>query len=305
MDLFFVISGFVIAYVYSGKINSLRDFGGFIQRRVGRLLPLHWITLSLSVIIYWALSKAGFAPKHMPYFSIECIGSTAFLMHGLVDCGGLYFNGQSWSISAEMAMYIIFPLLLFFVRRPVFPLLVGFFAILTFVLFDAAQDFWVGRSFSWDATPPVIRALPSFLFGVVLFNNKDALKAIPMPSLLLLLTSSLLFFCMVSGVPMLLSLLLVYLTATFSVSADVQLKSTKIVRLLSPLGQLTYSIYMWHGMLIMLIINGVGDKFLRGAHAPMIALSVLCYLAIFIISYCSYFYIETPARRWIDRVKIF
>ena len=38
VDLFFVISGFVIAYVYHGRISTFATYATFMQRRVGRLL---------------------------------------------------------------------------------------------------------------------------------------------------------------------------------------------------------------------------------------------------------------------------
>ena len=41
VDLFFGISGFVIAFLYQGRLGSLRrGHGNFMQRRVGRLFPL-------------------------------------------------------------------------------------------------------------------------------------------------------------------------------------------------------------------------------------------------------------------------
>lgn len=36
VDLFFVISGFVIAYIYHNRMSSIIDYFTFLQRRVGR-----------------------------------------------------------------------------------------------------------------------------------------------------------------------------------------------------------------------------------------------------------------------------
>jgi peptidoglycan/LPS O-acetylase OafA/YrhL len=51
VDLFFVISGFVIAYVYHERALTLKGYAVFLQRRVGRLVPLHWLTLAISLAI--------------------------------------------------------------------------------------------------------------------------------------------------------------------------------------------------------------------------------------------------------------
>src|SRR4051812_22955899 len=40
VDLFFVLSGFVMCAAYAGKLKSAEDFGRFLIRRTGRLLPL-------------------------------------------------------------------------------------------------------------------------------------------------------------------------------------------------------------------------------------------------------------------------
>jgi peptidoglycan/LPS O-acetylase OafA/YrhL len=48
VDLFFVISGVVIAHAYTGRINSFGDYRDFLQKRVARLYPLHLATLDVT-----------------------------------------------------------------------------------------------------------------------------------------------------------------------------------------------------------------------------------------------------------------
>lgn len=45
VDLFFVLSGFVICHNYSQKIRSLKNIGRFMFLRLGRLFPLHFFFL--------------------------------------------------------------------------------------------------------------------------------------------------------------------------------------------------------------------------------------------------------------------
>ena len=46
----------------------------------------------------------------MPSFDLRCIAQTAVFLHAIVSCGnGVSFNGVSWSIGAEMVMYLVFP----------------------------------------------------------------------------------------------------------------------------------------------------------------------------------------------------
>ena len=108
VDLFFIISGFVIAYIYHNRMNSIGDYLTFLQRRIGRLVPLHWLTLAASIAIWSMFVQLHYSGTHTPSFKPECIVETALLVHSFVSCGRP-FNGITWSISAEMVMYVGFP----------------------------------------------------------------------------------------------------------------------------------------------------------------------------------------------------
>ena len=301
VDLFFVISGFVITYVYCGKIGSLPDFGRFMQRRIGRLVPLHLLTLIVSIVIIGSAAAVGQTINRMPSFEPRCIAQTAVFLHAIVSCGnGIYFNGVSWSIGAEMVMYLLFPLLVWVGYRTRTGLLVATVAALLVVA--AAHQVEGG---AWELLPPVPRALPSFLIGISLFYWKDVLRRIPRPGLIQAVCLPVTVVAMTTGVPDIVSLVLVYALAGSAIAADVQGSVGSVVKRLAPLGQLTYSIYMWHSILITVLMNGIGDKVLHAGSGPMIVIGALCYAGIFAVSCISYLFIETPARRWIDGLALF
>src|SRR5262245_4033386 len=51
VDLFFVISGIVIANGYLGRTSTWREYGEFMRRRFARLYPLHVATLGFYVLV--------------------------------------------------------------------------------------------------------------------------------------------------------------------------------------------------------------------------------------------------------------
>jgi peptidoglycan/LPS O-acetylase OafA/YrhL len=302
VDLFFVISGFVIAYIYSDHVGSPAKFVRFMQRRIGRLMPLHWLTLALSIVLFWIFVKAGATPKHVPSFRLECIADTAFLMHAAVPCGDDYFNGPSWSVSAEMAMYVAFPFFAILARTwKAAPLVIGGVILAGIGIREFAGGSFL--SYDWTKLHPVLRALPSFLIGVGLYHHRTALRYMPAAQVLLVLSLLGLIGAMLSGAAVWLTLVLVYLSAIAAIAADMQGNATGFVRHSAPLGQMTYSIYMWHGLFILVIMNAIGDKLLHGAGWTMIGLTALCYGGIFVCSYLSFIFIETPARRWVDQLS--
>ena len=110
---------------------------------------------------------------------------------------------------------------------------------------------------------------------------------------------------MVTGAAHLLVLSLVYAVVASTAAADLNGKVSEAVRHSAPLGQLTYSLYMWHTIVILVLMNALGDKLLHAEPALMGLIALVCYVSIFVIAYFSYLAIETPARRWIDSLPIF
>jgi peptidoglycan/LPS O-acetylase OafA/YrhL len=164
---------------------------------------------------------------------------------------------------------------------------------------------WKFSGGSWVEISPVLRALPSFVFGAALFYNRNIVSRLPAPGFVLAAATAGSIAAMMSGAPQLLTLLIIYLVAIAAVAADAAGVSSALVRRLAPLGQLTYSIYMWHLLLILIFINVAGSYFLPANGYPAAILPIACYSSILIISYLSLFYIETPARRWIDGIDLF
>ena len=116
VDLFFVISGFVIYHSYGHKISSPQQFGKFMGLRIGRLYPLHLFMLPLF------LGIAGLKYFAEIYFHLKANtppfpphAATSFLANLLCFQwrGTEYFtawNPPSWSITVEFILYILFGL---------------------------------------------------------------------------------------------------------------------------------------------------------------------------------------------------
>jgi peptidoglycan/LPS O-acetylase OafA/YrhL len=306
VDLFFVISGFVIAYIYSERMHSLRDYGVFLQRRAARLVPLHWLTLLASIAVWSLFVRLHCAGEHTPSFRPKCIAETALLVHSFLFCGRP-FNGVTWSLSAEMVMYIAFPLFAFVGAKSA-RLLIGLALVClpTTVALAAYQNEWNWLSASWIDLPPVARAVPSFAFGAALFYNRERVRELPASGSLLAAATAGLLAAMIFGLPQLITLLLVYAVAIAATGADLKCRApSAFVRRFAPLGQLTYSVYMWHLIFILILINAFGEKFLHGNLFAAAMAAAVCYIGILAVSYFSFFFIETPARRWLDGVTLF
>ena len=107
VDLFFALSGFVIALSYSDKLASALSISGFVKRRLIRLYPLYifGIALGLSIEVARALSTgSGFKISE---WAVE-FGFNLFFLPSFQHEILFPLNLPAWSLFYEMAVNIIF-----------------------------------------------------------------------------------------------------------------------------------------------------------------------------------------------------
>ncbi|MBG9390114.1 acyltransferase family protein [Caenimonas aquaedulcis] len=114
VDFFFVLSGFVIAWNYATRLSTWPDVRRFLVLRIGRVWPLHVVMLALFVAYELAKRFIG-TSQSAPLFSGEtsplAIFTNFFLVQSLNLHDSLTWNGPSWSISTEVWTYVVFALL--------------------------------------------------------------------------------------------------------------------------------------------------------------------------------------------------
>jgi exopolysaccharide production protein ExoZ len=116
VDIFFIISGLVMAITSAGKESGWGAAGRFIERRVVRIMPLYWIMSLL------ALGKLYFVSQHQSLgnHAQHLVLTTSYVWRSffLVPVQGqLPVLGQGWTLSYEMFFYILFALCLVTGRR--------------------------------------------------------------------------------------------------------------------------------------------------------------------------------------------
>lgn len=109
VDIFFVLSGFTLAYVYSGQDF---DFKKYFVARFARIYPLYFLSLLLGIYVVYHHHSRTYT---YDAFRLDCLRQF-FLVSCWAPVGtGTCFNPPSWSISVEMFCYIfLFPPLVIF-----------------------------------------------------------------------------------------------------------------------------------------------------------------------------------------------
>jgi peptidoglycan/LPS O-acetylase OafA/YrhL len=119
VDLFFAISGFVIAssLLRQPKAPSFREFAtGFYVRRIFRIWPaaLLWLLIPLLASRFFN-STGAFGRTHVVlHDAVAASLQVANVYFALCECGK---EQVYWSLSLEEQFYLVFPLLLFFLGR--------------------------------------------------------------------------------------------------------------------------------------------------------------------------------------------
>lgn len=135
VDLFFVISGFVMWTSTAGRDMSPLDF---YRRRVIRIVPLYWLLTSVLVVVMLVkpqlLRTASFDLGHV-------IASYAFLAWPHPTAGQIFpVLVPGWTLNYEMAFYAIFGALLLLPRNGRLPALVLTAALTGFAGLYAPRD---------------------------------------------------------------------------------------------------------------------------------------------------------------------
>lgn len=168
VDLFFLISGFVMVQSTRGKFGQNGSGREFMLRRLVRIVPLYWLYTSVMLILVllpFTLKGQVFSGPYtlLSYLFIPALNPTSGLDLPLLAPG--------WTLSYEMYFYAIFAVLLRFEEKRLLP------AIGTLFLVSAAAGLWL------DMRHPVLKVLTSpllleFLLGCLLARWVQA-RALP------------------------------------------------------------------------------------------------------------------------------
>ena len=173
VTFYFILSGFILTYVYADVLDSMPVTQGalkFWRARFARIAPVYYLSLLISLppIIYSVLVS------RVSHFDASIILTPLFLQAWWPKVSTSW-NGPAWSLSTECFFYLIFPFLIQPISKvPVRPLLFSAYALVCLTALivppSAIPQIFLSRSEFWThfrAFFPLLH-LPSFLFGIAL-----------------------------------------------------------------------------------------------------------------------------------------
>lgn len=322
VDLFFIMSGFIMFHVYGGTFKlsiQKKSFRQFIVARFARIYPLHFFSLLLLIVFVLLLPHGDAQAKLIE--NPAALPSNFLLIHSFYTTNIYSWNIPSWSISAEWWCYLIFPLLALFINTKKIP------AIIIFILLIAASYYSImyllPRKNPLHPSLPVahninstydygfLRGLAGFMCGIIVYQvyQISSLKKIIRKDffsiLILLLMIAALHFAVNDVVTVILFALLVLCFA----SNNELIHKACNNRVMQFLGDISFSIYMMqiffqvpfaHGFRLPGVIGTGRGKLNIDFSSGLMYCSIYILLLIG-VSALTFYTIEKPCRKYINQ----
>ena len=304
VDIFFVISGFLITSIIKGELEQgTFSIARFYERRARRILPALFAVILVCIPLAWM----WMLPDELKHFSKSLISVAIFASNVFFWRSSDYFARDSeqyplihtWSLSVEEQFYVLFPVLLlvswrFLATRVVWVILAV--AIVSFALSEwgwrhlPVANFFLLPGRAWEL---MVGSLLAFGYGRNSLGEKPLLAEAAAGVGLLLIVASIAVFDRTTPFPSVYALMPVIGAALIIQFAN----SRNIVgRLLSSppfvgVGLISYSAYLWHQP-ILVALRRVMDS--EGDWPLFVTAGVLLTM---MLATASFYLVEKPFRR--------
>jgi peptidoglycan/LPS O-acetylase OafA/YrhL len=104
-DFFFVLSGFIILYVHRQDIGCPQQLRGYLVKRFIRLYPIYWLIASAKILMIFLLPSLAKSYETDPWYLIRSLL--------LIPQQKLPIIGAAWTLSYEILFYLLFGLMIF------------------------------------------------------------------------------------------------------------------------------------------------------------------------------------------------
>ena len=317
VDLFFVLSGFVIYSAYGTRLSSLKEVLQFQFLRFGRLYPVHLVFLLVALAIetlkyllqtYYGIeshSKAPFVQNDFAAFLRELLLVKAFWPNETA----MSFNSPAWSISAEFYTYVIFALIVLWFRNSK-TLIFGLIALVSIYILYA---------FDPEDYNFMLRCLAGFFMGCLTAYGIQKIKNVEAKFINSISTwlipfsiACIVFIASVAkgytGVALWIYPASALLIAAITLSPPNIFKRILSNACLVWLGTISYSLYMAHGAVlwgyqqVIRLLFHRPEVMIQGISTPQFSeheatfLIAVFLLIAFIVSHLTYLLIEKPFR---------
>jgi peptidoglycan/LPS O-acetylase OafA/YrhL len=278
VQLFFVISGFVIPWSIHKYHYQIKNYFQFLLKRFLRLEPPYIVSIGIVIVLFFFRKLYSDVPDvRLPVLDIK-----QMLLHLGYLIPFSHYNWMCrvyWTLAIEFQFYLFMGLFYFvIVSKDMKVRILGYIGILA-ISFIGSEKF-------------VLFWLPVFLLGNLLFLYLS--KLITKYELYIVLIIVLLHISLFLPLPALFACLFAVLCILFFTNYSNPL--------LNWIGRISYSIYLIHAIVGLAVINVLS----RYAHSGITKFCVIMVGAgvSILVSYCMYKWIEKPSQKLSSKIKL-
>lgn len=311
VDLFFVLSGFLIIGILLDQREATNYLRVFYLRRACRILPLYFLVFGLFVCLAATVDLAGPARQWLFGNALPLWSYASFTQNILMGIQGHFGAGGlavTWSLAVEEQFYLVIPLLVLVTgRRKLVWLLPALFVVIPFLRM-ASPGFYAYVNTPWRADPLIAGGCVALLIRSERWVQTIRANSAWLRVLGLIMLVIVPFMIMWPGCLGVFDKTWLAISYSLLVAAAVMGTHPRVARLLRNktlvwLGTYSYGIYMLH-QLASGLLHGVIKK-----QAPIIAgvddagITLLALLVTLMAAWISFKFFESPATRYGHRFR--
>lgn len=267
VEMFYIISGFVMMLSLSRKNYQWPDFGRYIVKRALRILPLYWSTVFATIAISFVLWGV------VPDFKTLC-ANLFFLAEAFKDTEWL--NLVFGTLGIEVQFYLLLGILFPLIRRN---------AVLKYSVFLA----WLVAGYFTIDSYTVLSCAPYFIIGMLLYDLQKRFQWLDIA-----------LFVGILGA--LFSIRWYDDIAIIAVTVVLMVVIKPNWKPLTWIGEFSYSIYLTHGIFGGWLLFFLTSENYGSMNSPWLIL--LATVFSLIGAYLFYRIVEKPSIRWSKSVSI-
>lgn len=167
VDLFFTLSGFILAYNYNDSFKEIssKQYRGFLWLRLARIYPVHLFTILLFALAVLTANVARIPLTTPEFFNTTDFIKNLFLIQAWSVPVEASWNTLAWSVSCEWLAYLALPLCLFLFRGRNKAILIFSYVLLSAVLVSITNIFNFQSTFSYGS----LRIAIEFNLGIIAY----------------------------------------------------------------------------------------------------------------------------------------
>lgn len=280
VDLFFVLSGFVMNTAYGSFLTDAGTLRVFLIRRIGRLWPVYLATTALLYAVF-ALAHPGRLPTAAEAFALVTLTQALHTFNGYVG------NPTAWSISVEFYTYLVFAAVCLTLRGRA---RIAAFAALSVIGYAVTVYVRHGQTFDVTYDFGLARCFAGFFAGALVAHLRLHVSA--SAQFTALAVAAWLLFGAAPVFALAAPLVFAFLIAALANDAGPVARAFQCDTA-QYLGRVSYALYLGHPVALAFLMY-----LQRHFGMSMLAVVLAYFPASFLLAHVLNVFIETPARRY-------